>query len=114
MREEGCLQNGPFGKRLRDNETNKQLQSLAPALISLCAVSLQSARRAAALLLGNLALESELRVALGEGGAIEALWSAYVQASDKDQCNITLWAFQILFGQAVQTKSVVDRSWSQL
>ena len=96
MREEGCLQNGHFGKRLRDNETNKQLQSLAPALISLCAASLQSARRAAALLLGNLALESELRVALGEGGAIEALWSAYVQASDKDQCNITLWALSNL------------------
>lgn len=66
------------------------------ALVLLCVANLSTARRAAALLLGNLALDPELRSELGRVGAIEALWSVSNEAHNTTQRTTALWALSNL------------------
>ena len=49
-------------------------RSFAYSIVMLCTANNSPARQAAALLLGNLACSSRLRIELGRLGAVEALW----------------------------------------
>ena len=72
------------------------IKSTLSAVILLCVASLSTTRCAAALLLGNLALDPELRSELGHAGAIEALWSTSKEGKNRSQCATALWALSNL------------------
>lgn len=70
--------------------------SLTCCLVMLCAASLSSARRAASLLIGNLACNSLLRSELGRIGAVEALWSVSCEQKNNAERITALWALSNL------------------
>ena len=71
-------------------------RSIPHYIVVLCAASLSAARRAASLLLGNLACNSELRNELGELGAVEALWSVSRNHQNSAERTTALWALSNL------------------
>lgn len=83
-------------KRVSSPHQSLQIKTNPNALVLLCVANLSTARRAAALLLGNLALNPELRSELGRVGAIEALWSISNEARSMTQSTTALWALSNL------------------
>jgi hypothetical protein len=71
-------------------------RSFARRLVMLCAAPLSTARRAASLLLGNLACNSHLRNELGHLGAVEALWSVSSEHQNSAERATALWALSNL------------------
>ena len=71
-------------------------ESTASTFVMLCASCLATARRAACLVLGNLACNSRLRCELGRLGAIEAIWSISCKRHSKSECTTALWALSNL------------------
>jgi len=62
----------------------------------LCTANNSPARQAAALLLGNLACSSRLRIELGRLGAVEALWRITRERKSSADCATALWALSNL------------------
>mmetsp|Transcript_4719 Transcript_4719/g.15028 ORF Transcript_4719/g.15028 Transcript_4719/m.15028 type:complete len:361 (+) Transcript_4719:3631-4713(+) len=77
-----------------DSPLTTSSQSLT-AVVALCGAHFQTARRAAALLIGNLALDPDLRSQLGQSGAVEALWATCMN-NLKDASATALWALSNL------------------
>mmetsp|Transcript_30677 Transcript_30677/g.94885 ORF Transcript_30677/g.94885 Transcript_30677/m.94885 type:complete len:332 (+) Transcript_30677:6165-7160(+) len=68
----------------------------ARSAVMLCASSLSSTRRAACLLLGNLARSLQFRKELGRLGAVEALWAVAYEVRSRAERATALWALSNL------------------
>merc|ERR1711883_46878 len=71
-------------------------RSFAYSIVMLCTANNSPARQAAALLLGNLACSSRLRIELGRLGAVEALWRITRERKSSADCATALWALSNL------------------